>query len=259
MKNIKAKKNSNHGLRGFIFIVCAVAAVTLAACGGGGDPNPDPGDGKVTITFDSNGGSKVDPVKIDKGARLPAEYLLNGAKTPTKDEYEFAGWNKGAAAVTNSTTFAEDATLVAQWEEADPPPLYAVAPAIHPGGHFTELEATEEGRMNAKVNMPFSANGLFSNMAKGAGVLSSKWYRVTTSKEDADAATVANPTGTVILEQTAAGTATPHELSLPFTWTESAAGTYWYYVIVTNTNDKASVQKISSSITNDRLEVTVEP
>lgn len=238
----------------FYLSLCAVLVAFMAGCDGGESGEP-PDDSKVTITFNSNGGSSVDPVKIDKGAALPREYLLKGSKVPKRDEYEFAGWKNGATPVTASTKFDTDATLIAQWEEAEPPPEYAASPAIHPGNHFLEIGITD-GKLDAKVNVDFSANGLFSNMSPGAGgALSSKWYRVI-SEEDAKAATVAVPTGTVIIEQHATAS-NPGELSLPFTWRESTAGTYWYYVIVTNTNDKATIQKTSSAITQNQLQVTV--
>ena len=70
-----------------------------------------------TVTFDSNGGSAVDPVT---GLRLNAK-LTEPAK-PTKDGFTFGGWYKDAG-LTDKWNFATDAvagdaTLYAKWTEA---------------------------------------------------------------------------------------------------------------------------------------------
>lgn len=58
-----------------------------------------------TITFDSNGGSEVDPItqKFESSVTPPA--------APTRDGYEFAGWNPAVPA----TMPANDVNCVAQW------------------------------------------------------------------------------------------------------------------------------------------------
>ena len=43
-------------------------------------------EGEVTVTFDTDGGSAVAPVKVQAGSKLVAP------KEPTKDYYTFAGW-----------------------------------------------------------------------------------------------------------------------------------------------------------------------
>jgi uncharacterized repeat protein (TIGR02543 family) len=322
-------------LRGFILLISIVMSMILAGCGGGDSGTtpiiPPPASDKITITFSTGSGSRVDPIEIDKNGSLPAEYFAGGSKAPTRDNYTFTVWRRGAATVTTATTFSDNATLTAQWTPvaggsvtvsfslgdgvAGTPPApvtitngtalggqypspdptrgggweflgwyngdtkytsstvitaagttfvltaewendaseYAQNPAIHPGNHFVEI--VPGGALTARVNEDFEANGLFCNIERGAGVLSSKWYRVT-SEADANAATADVPTGTVIFEQHASAE-NPRELTLNFKWREPAAGTYWYYVIVTNTNVNATIQQTSSAITQNRLKVTV--
>lgn len=92
-----------------------------------------------TVTFDTNGGSAVDPVTVDAGSTVtkPAD--------PTKSGYTFGGWYKDSTLQTpwdfaNGTVTA-DTTLYAKWTANppapsydDPDPTYAVsAPAAENG------------------------------------------------------------------------------------------------------------------------------
>ena len=66
----------------------------------------------ITITFDTNGGSKIDSVTIKKETELilPEE--------PTLDGYVFKGWiDKNEMPIYNKVIFAEDTTLYAVWEK----------------------------------------------------------------------------------------------------------------------------------------------
>lgn len=68
----------------------------------------------ITITFDTNGGSKINSVTIKKETELilPEE--------PTLDGYVFKGWiDKNEMPIYNKVIFAEDTTLYAVWEKVD--------------------------------------------------------------------------------------------------------------------------------------------
>ena len=68
----------------------------------------------ITITFDTNGGSKIDSVTINKETELilPEE--------PTLEGYVFKGWiDKNEMPIYNKVIFREDTTLYAVWEKVD--------------------------------------------------------------------------------------------------------------------------------------------
>ncbi len=65
----------------------------------------------ITISFDSNGGTPVNSMKIEKGGKI-------NIPLSTKDGSTLLGWFKDSEKITNETTFSEDTTLVAKWEEA---------------------------------------------------------------------------------------------------------------------------------------------
>ncbi len=79
---------------------------------------PDVTDGEVectaqltsTITFDTAGGSAIDPVTGELGTDVPA------ITEPVKPYYQFAGWEPGIPA----TFPSNDLTVVAQWTPVDP-------------------------------------------------------------------------------------------------------------------------------------------
>ena len=66
------------------------------------------GNNKVTISFDSDGGSKVESIKVVKGetAKLP---------TPTKENSTFEGWYYNDLKANENSVFTESITLKAHW------------------------------------------------------------------------------------------------------------------------------------------------
>ncbi len=69
---------------------------------------------EYTVTFNSNGGSAIDPAVVVEGSTVPSP------TDPTKDDYLFAGWYANEAltgsAYQFSTPVTEDITLYAKWE-----------------------------------------------------------------------------------------------------------------------------------------------
>lgn len=70
-----------------------------------------------TITFETNGGSKIDPATVNEG------FLLTRPQDPAKADHKFAGWYTDAH-LTKAYDFAGavvgDMTLYAKWEKTTP-------------------------------------------------------------------------------------------------------------------------------------------
>jgi len=84
---------------------------------------------KRTVTFNSNGGSSVAPIK-----KIPTGTTINAPAPPTKDGFSFAGWYKEAD-INNEWDFATDIvtkniTLYAKWDISE------VMMVFIPGGSF---------------------------------------------------------------------------------------------------------------------------
>ena len=65
---------------------------------------------QITITFDTNGGNKIEPLKVDKNGRV--NYPI-----PERENHLFTGWYNVEEKVLRTTTFDKDVTLTAHWEE----------------------------------------------------------------------------------------------------------------------------------------------
>ena len=67
---------------------------------------------KITITFDTRGGSKIESITISKDTELVLP------KEPTRDGYIFKGWvDKNETPIYDKVMLAEDTTLYAVWEK----------------------------------------------------------------------------------------------------------------------------------------------
>jgi len=100
----------------------AASIFALSSCGGNsnnsgeGDPSGETESDKFTVKFDTQGGSKIDDVKVAKNTAVAKP------TDPTRTGYEFKGWFKEKAC-TNAWDFTkpitEDRTLYAKWEQKD--------------------------------------------------------------------------------------------------------------------------------------------
>ena len=89
------------------FCLC-LPVVALAGCG------DDPGTLKYTVTFDTNGGSTIAPIEVDKNKRVQKP------TDPVRGEDTFAGWFTDNTTFLNEWNFdinivAKDTTLYAKW------------------------------------------------------------------------------------------------------------------------------------------------
>lgn len=225
--------------------------------------------GNLALGYPAKGTAPA-PVTIDEGAGLGSKYptlpsqkefivnIEDGVDLSGEKEFEFDGWFDGTAstatrytATTPVTTAANRVAMIARWVTKEVYiPENAYTPAIHPGSHFSEVYPSG---INAQTGVVFHVEGL-NAQTNDDGVLSAKWYR---ALSEADAiANVAMP-NTPISEYSAEGNEKTTELSLQLDWTENTAGTYWYWVEVTNFNAKATVNKTKVIRTQNNLKVIV--
>lgn len=92
------------------------ALSTVTSCNNTSDGEGEVETDKWTVKFDTQGGSKIDDVQVDKGTAVAKP------TDPTKANSTFVGWYKEKAC-TNEWDFTkpitEDRTLYAKWEESD--------------------------------------------------------------------------------------------------------------------------------------------
>ncbi len=68
---------------------------------------------KYTVTFNSNGGSKVSSKTVEKGKTVAKP------SNPTRSGYTFLGWYNGSTKFDFSTKITKNITLTAKWEKKD--------------------------------------------------------------------------------------------------------------------------------------------
>ena len=129
---------------------------------------------KVTVTFDSKGGSAIDPVVLDKGEKVDVPDV------PTRDGYDFVGWYRDPS-FNNAYDFAlpveADITLYALWEvHVDPQPgdvygLFINGEAV-PGAFAdaTAEKGTDTCREQLKITVTVSAGDVLTFQRNGTAV-----------------------------------------------------------------------------------------
>ena len=126
-----------------IAIMTLVSVIVLcAACGksGNGKNNYSVAEKEYTITFDSKGGSAVQPVKASAGVAITAP------AAPTKDGFVFAGWYESA----DGGVTLSDAEFAFAYMPARAFTLYAKwATADIKGKTFSKVDATVEWESEA--------------------------------------------------------------------------------------------------------------
>ena len=114
----------------------------------------------VKITFDSNGGSSVDQVEIEKGSSL------SSLPTSTKEGFDLVGWFteiNGGEALTTSTTINRTKTYYAHWQKS------------YSTGQVVYFDPVSENECNAtKFNI---------NNIKSGSSTCYKWYVISTGND----------------------------------------------------------------------------
>lgn len=73
-----------------------------------------------TVSFDSAGGTSIDPVSVTEGL------LLTRPEDPEKEGFVFAGWKLGDTPYRFNTPVTEDITLTASWVVPSTPDAYVL-------------------------------------------------------------------------------------------------------------------------------------
>ncbi len=122
-----------------------------------------------TITFDTDGGSAIDPITQDYGTAITAP------SAPTKAGYTFAGWDKELP----ETMPAEDLTLTAQWTRI-----------VYSGGSYAPTTSTTVSK-----NEDGSTTTVTENKATGAKT------EVTTRPDGSSVTVETKPDGSATTEE----------------------------------------------------------
>lgn len=129
----------------------------------------------ITITFDSKGGSAVDPITINKGTEL----IL--PKDPTYAGYTFKGWyDINETPIHNNALLEEDTTLYAKWEKIS--------------------ETKPETKKEEKISLSLSRDTLHVNgikTATAAATVENSSGKVTYSLSDTSCMTINENTGAI--------------------------------------------------------------
>lgn len=132
-------------------------------------------DEKITIKFDSNGGSLVSSISLKKGSALTLP------KNPTRDGYTFNEWQtKDGKSVKNKTKFSSNTTLYAKWtknEEPKPEPVESISLSltnyyIHVNGISTSTAKAKVENASGDVTYSMTKNNCM-NIDPKTGVITS--------------------------------------------------------------------------------------
>ncbi len=138
----------------------------------------------ITITFDSNGGSAVDPITINKGTEL----IL--PKNPTYAGYNFKGWyDINKTPIHNNALLGEDTTLYAEWEKISKPKTKA-----------KKEEKVTESKKEETISLSLSRDTLHVNGIKTATAtakVENSSGNITYSLSDTNCMTINENTGAI--------------------------------------------------------------
>ncbi len=115
------------------------------------------GNQEYTVTFDSNGGSPVESVKVKKGDKVhpPIE--------PTYEGHTFVSWKKDGVTYDFNSAVTEDFTLKAAWDGAAAPVKSGFTVTFDTdGGSAVDSQIVAEGEYATKPTDPTKSGYLFS-------------------------------------------------------------------------------------------------
>ena len=110
---------------------------------------------KVTVTFDTDGGSTIAPVEIEKGQTVAKP------DNPTKEGFTFAQWQLNGLIYDFSKAVNSDITLKATWEEIPPAIERVIVTFDTDGGSTIAPVEIEKGQTVAKPDNPTKIGHIF--------------------------------------------------------------------------------------------------
>ena len=140
-----------------------IAMVTVKSSGGGGGT----GTVKRTVTFDTNGGSSISPVKVDDGSKLTLP------KAPVKAGYTFEGWYMDEALTIPfdpDMKIEKDMTLYAKWSDGEGEPSGdGMADIIIKGEEDKEIDTEKEDVKISDLEIPERDGFIFGGWFEDPG------------------------------------------------------------------------------------------
>ncbi|MDU5471381.1 MAG: S-layer homology domain-containing protein [Peptoniphilus harei] len=111
---------------------------------------------KVKVTFDSDGGSKVDPIEVEKG-----KTVKEAIPTPTKNGFEFVEWQKDGKKFDFETPINENINLKAVWRTKAPETKTYTVTFYSKGGSTVATQTIEEGKTATEPKAPIRTGYTF--------------------------------------------------------------------------------------------------
>ena len=125
---------------------------------------------KVKVTFDSDGGSKVDPIEVEKG-----KTVKEAIPTPTKNGFEFVEWQKDGKKFDFETPINENIKLKAVWRTKAPETKTYTVTFYSKGGSAVATQTIEEGKTATKPTAPTRKGYTFEGWYTDYGVFVNKF------------------------------------------------------------------------------------
>lgn len=119
---------------------------------------------KVKVTFDSDGGSKVNPIEVEKG-----KTVNEPSPAPKKDGFKFVEWQKDGKKFDFSKAINEEVELKAKWQEdkpAVPVKQSLYISNIEYNGRYVSGKVTADGEPVYKATVTLKIDGSKTSKAK---------------------------------------------------------------------------------------------
>ena len=133
--NVYFREDNMKRSRFIILTACILLMIlALASCKNGNGADTQAETEYFTVTFDTQGGSEIEAMRIAKGGKIKEP------TAPERDGYVFDGWSFNSADwVFEADTVTSDMTLIAKWINADT--IYNIE-ALDNGVMITEVKRT---------------------------------------------------------------------------------------------------------------------